>query len=182
MCWGKGPGTAGHDVLRNSSDSCRTFRSHKSRTLRTRARSETVGETRVERAENRLEQSFHLPARPLFRAGPASGFNQLSGEIGIGSRATLLGIAVTEIVTNAFKHAFPTGEGEIELALEVDTTPLIRVVDNGIGIDQEQALASKRYGLGLVRRLVEQVNGELDIRQRETGGTYCEIRLPRLGS
>jgi len=93
--------------------------------------------------------------------------------------ATLLGIAITEIITNSFKHAFPTGEGEIELAVENGSRPRIRVVDNGVGIDLEKAQASKRYGLGLVRRLVEQVKGSLNIRRSETGGTYCEIILPQ---
>jgi len=93
--------------------------------------------------------------------------------------ATILGIAITEIITNSFKHAFPTGEGAIEVAVENHTTPRIEVVDNGVGIDLQQAQASKRYGLGLVHRLVEQINGKLLIRPRESGGTYCEIQLPQ---
>ncbi len=89
--------------------------------------------------------------------------------------ATILGIVVTEIITNSFKHAFPDGSGTVELALEAEPVPKIRVVDNGIGIDIAQS--SKRYGMGLVRRLIEQIQGSLEIRTEN--GTLCEIVLPR---
>lgn len=90
--------------------------------------------------------------------------------------ATAMGIAVTELITNSFKHAFPQGEGKIEINLNYkDAVPILIVGDDGVGIDPSRS--SKRHGLGLVRRLVEQINASIEVRRTERG-TQCEILLP----
>jgi two-component sensor histidine kinase len=91
--------------------------------------------------------------------------------------ATAMGIAITELITNSYKHAFPTGEGKIEITLEYKSgMPVLKVADNGVGMDVSQP--TKRHGLGLVRRLVEQVNASIQV-QRTEQGTLCEIVLPQ---
>jgi two-component sensor histidine kinase/putative methionine-R-sulfoxide reductase with GAF domain len=90
--------------------------------------------------------------------------------------ATALGIAITEIITNSYKHAFPSGSGTIEVSVEARQVPVIRVIDNGVGINP--TITSNRHGLGLVRRLVEQVNGVISITRGDVG-TQCEIVLPQ---
>jgi two-component sensor histidine kinase len=92
--------------------------------------------------------------------------------------ATAMGIAVTELVTNSYKHAFPDGKGDIEVVLEVqEHIPVLTVQDNGVGIDPTRL--SKRNGIGLVQRLAEQVDAVIDIQKLPTGGTRCDIRLPQ---
>jgi two-component sensor histidine kinase len=83
-------------------------------------------------------------------------------------RATALGIVVTELVSNAYLHAFPerTGperNGEIRVVLRA--TPggaSLSICDNGVGFVDE--VESKRHGVGLVRLLVTQVGGTLSLR------------------
>ena len=99
--------------------------------------------------------------------------------------ATSLGVVVTELVSNAYLHAFPerigaegTGPkrtGEIRVVLR--TTPegaSLSVGDNGVGFVDE--VESKRHGVGLVRRLVSQVGGTLTLRLG--GGTTWTIDFP----
>ena len=74
---------------------------------------------------------------------------------------TALGIVVTEVVTNSYDHAFPGGKGAINVSVrraagDVEMATMT-ISDNGGGFKAE--LDSKRHGLGLVRRLVEQVHG-----------------------
>ena len=90
--------------------------------------------------------------------------------------ATVLGLAVTEIITNAYRHAFPDGIGTIEVFLEQRNGGTVLVVrDNGVGMPQQTL--SKSHGLGLVRRLVEQIGATVEITTAQ-GGTSCEITFP----
>jgi two-component sensor histidine kinase len=74
---------------------------------------------------------------------------------------TALGIVVAELVTNSYDHAFPDGEGTIDVSVQHDpgnpgmATLVIR--DDGRGFEVEPG--GKRHGLGLVHRLAEQVRG-----------------------
>lgn len=74
---------------------------------------------------------------------------------------TALGIVVTELVTNSFDHAFPGGGGAIAVSVRrnVDDpgTATMTIRDNGCGF--EATPGSKRQGVGLMLRLVEQVRG-----------------------
>jgi two-component sensor histidine kinase len=90
---------------------------------------------------------------------------------------TALGIVVAEVVTNSYDHAFPDGKkGSIIVS--------VRRADGGIatmtiGDDGTGFLAnveSKRHGLGLVRRLVEQVRGSASVASDH--GTVWTIKIP----
>ena len=78
---------------------------------------------------------------------------------------TALGMVVAELVTNSYGHAFPDGAGKIAVTLvrsaDADGATLT-IQDDGVGFEAKGE--SSRRGLGLVRRLMEQVNGTLDIR------------------
>jgi hypothetical protein len=73
-----------------------------------------------------------------------------------------LGIVAAEVVTNSYDHAFPGGgKGSIIVSVQstfgdVDTFTMI-ISDDGKGFKTKAE--SKRHGLGLIRRLVEQVRG-----------------------
>ena len=78
---------------------------------------------------------------------------------------TALGIVVAELITNCYDHAFPSGAGAI--AVSARRTPgdirtaTLTIRDDGIGFTA--AAAGKRHGLGLVRRLIEQVRGTVTL-------------------
>jgi len=91
---------------------------------------------------------------------------------------TALGIVVAELVTNSYDHAFPDGKGSTAVtvrgAVGGDDMATMTVRDSGAGFTSEGK--DKRHGLGLVRRLVEQVRGTATV---ETGkGTVWTIRFP----
>jgi two-component sensor histidine kinase len=88
--------------------------------------------------------------------------------------ATALGTAITELINNAFLHAFPSGVGEISLELRITGGQiLLSISDNGIGFVGTE---SKRHGMGLVRRLVQQVGASLSL-QSDHGSNWT-IALP----
>ena len=93
---------------------------------------------------------------------------------------TSLGMAVAELATNSYSHAFPDGrEGSISVSLSRSRphkTATLKIKDNGIGFDG--APESKRYGLGLVRQLVEKVHGTVDVRSGD-GATWT-LTVPAL--
>ena len=91
---------------------------------------------------------------------------------------TALGIVVAELVTNSYDHAFPDGSGAIVVSLqrarEDDAMATITVRDGGPGFTAKSE--NKRHGIGLVRRLVEQVRGTATVASDH--GTVWTIRFP----
>ena len=91
---------------------------------------------------------------------------------------TALGIVVAEVVTNSYDHAFPSGKGLIIVSVQsafgdVDAVTMI-IRDDGKGFKAKAE--SKRHGLGLVRRLVEQVRGIASLNSEN--GTVWTIKIP----
>jgi two-component sensor histidine kinase len=92
---------------------------------------------------------------------------------------TALGIVVAEVVANSYDHAFPGGKGSI--VVSVRSAPgdgdaaTMTISDDGAGF--EAKAESKRHGLGLVRRLVEQVRGTASLDSEN--GTVWTVRIPR---
>lgn len=115
--------------------------------------------------------------------------NQLQDGIGISCKVesvsvgldtvTAIGMVVAELVANSYDHAFPDGAGTVTLRLSrtpgANTASLI-VADSGAGFTE--APGSKRHGVGLVRRLLEQVGGTADL--HSTAGTVWTLRFPVL--
>jgi two-component sensor histidine kinase len=90
---------------------------------------------------------------------------------------TALGIVVAEVVTNSYDHAFPGGgRGSIGVSVRrADGDVAIMVInDDGTGFQGEAE--NKRHGLGLVRRLVEQVRGSASL--DSSHGTVWTISIP----
>jgi two-component sensor histidine kinase len=90
---------------------------------------------------------------------------------------TALGIVVAEVVTNSYDHAFSGGKkGSIVVSVRRadDDTATMTISDDGTGFLAKAE--SKRHGLGLVRRLVEQVRGSATV---DSGhGTIWTVKIP----
>ena len=90
------------------------------------------------------------------------------------------GLVVNELITNAFKHAFPDnrqGEIRVELTDEGDGQIRLMVSDNGVGIPEGlDILQTASLGLQLVVLLSDQLGGALSI-QRATPTRFA-LRFP----
>lgn len=79
------------------------------------------------------------------------------------------GLVVNELVSNALKHAFPSGRsGEIAISMAYETpgTVLLSVSDTGVGIPEDFDIdLATTLGLQLVVLLVDQLGGELSIQR-----------------
>ena len=98
--------------------------------------------------------------------------------------AISLGLIVNELLSNAFKYAFPNGaSGEIKLSYkstEGNTSTLI-ISDNGIGFPEDiDFKQTESLGLQLVNTLVEQLEGNIELCR--DNGTEFTIVLPELNN
>lgn len=120
-------------------------------------------------------------------------FDQLTVDYGTGDRIRLssdvarialsvnsaipCGLIVNELVTNAIRHAYPGGAGgEVRVSLaELDDGGLeLCVADDGVGLaDGQKGEDGTLIGLTLVRLLVSQLGGRLDI----LGGGGADFRV-----
>jgi two-component sensor histidine kinase len=90
---------------------------------------------------------------------------------------TALGIVVAEVVANSYDHAFTDGKrGSIIVSVHCPDgdTATMTISDDGAGFLAKAE--SKRHGLGLVRRLVEQVRGSASVDSDH--GTVWTINIP----
>ncbi|WP_158269683.1 histidine kinase dimerization/phosphoacceptor domain -containing protein [Desulfonatronum sp. SC1] len=95
------------------------------------------------------------------------------------------GMIINELVTNAFKYAFPEGEArngggdcEIRVAMRAaNGRCTLEVVDNGVGIPADvDPLSAQSYGLRLVRMIAtHQFSGHIEVDRSE--GTRIAITI-----
>lgn len=75
------------------------------------------------------------------------------------------GLMINELISNAFKHAFPDrDQGNIHISLEHtgNGSYLLSVTDDGIGIkDSFEPEAANSLGMRIVFKLIQQIEGEL---------------------
>lgn len=119
-----------------------------------------------------LAGSLQNPEKPIQLALDADPIS-LSAD-----RAVSVGMIVTELVTNAFKYAYPDGGGEIRVSLKRtgENEALLRVEDDGIGMKP----GSAPTGTGLGSRIVKSMASTLGpgICYLETpSGTIAEVPL-----
>ena len=90
------------------------------------------------------------------------------------------GLIISELISNALKHAFPDGrQGQILVYLRVgqDGQCTLVVSDDGIGLPEDLDLEqTESLGLHLVNRLVAQLEGSIDLYRK--GGTTHRITFP----
>ncbi|AEH60271.1 signal transduction histidine kinase [Methanosalsum zhilinae DSM 4017] len=89
-----------------------------------------------------------------------------------------LGLILTELMTNSFKHAFPNrSEGTISIKFKtLDDGYLLNISDDGIGISDEfDVETSKSLGLKIVNMLVQQLHASIEM--TNSNGTDYVIRF-----
>jgi PAS domain S-box-containing protein len=92
--------------------------------------------------------------------------------------AVPVALIISELVTNAYKHAFPEGgAGEVRITVGRGNEELsIRVADNGVGLPENGEPPGASLGTELVGLLAEQINGRVST--RSDGGTAVEVTFP----
>jgi two-component sensor histidine kinase len=91
-------------------------------------------------------------------------------------KAVPLGIILNELVTNAFKYAFPNeGAGTIDVTLHDGDEIVLEVRDNGRGCSEG---AVDGLGTRLMQLMAQQIGGTLT---RDSSSTGCRavVRVPR---
>lgn len=82
--------------------------------------------------------------------------------------STPLGLILTELMTNAYKYAFPdAGDNKSKITLHIQHTNeklIIIFQDNGVGSDT--LVADSSLGIALIRDLTRQIKGEITINHK----------------
>lgn len=87
-------------------------------------------------------------------------------------RAIPFGLLLNELLTNAHRHAFPQGSGQLRVTLSSsDDTIELEVADDGVGFDLTRAERAGSLGLRLVRALTSQLDGKLALEKAPSGLT-----------
>ncbi|MEG8019139.1 sensor histidine kinase [Sphingomonas sp. LR55] len=86
-------------------------------------------------------------------------------------RAVSLGVIVTELVTNACKYAYPTGGGEVRVALRRidDDLFLLAVEDDGCGIPEDAVPRGTGLGTKLIRAMAQSLQTIVEYDPTHTG-------------
>ncbi|BCA63600.1 chemotaxis protein CheY [Sphingomonas sp. HMP9] len=86
-------------------------------------------------------------------------------------RAVSLGVIVTELVTNACKYAYPTGGGEVRVALRRidDDIFLLAVEDDGCGIPEDAVPRGTGLGTKLIRAMAQSLQSIVEYDPTHTG-------------
>jgi two-component sensor histidine kinase len=119
--------------------------------------------------------SFGLAEQIVVEIAPGHGIVDLN-------TAVPLGLAAAEAIGNAFKHAFPDGQrGRVWIAFRVPTEwedGELTVLDDGIGIADQQVPTARGAGLSLAEALARQIGGRVWVGQGENGGTVWRLTFP----
>ncbi len=99
----------------------------------------------------------------------------VSVDLGL-DEASTLGLVISELVTNSYSHAFPDDTGTIQVSLTRHSSgnATITVVDDGVGFADTGE--SKRHGVGLAKRLMEQIAGSATLRSNH--GSEWTLTFP----
>lgn len=89
-----------------------------------------------------------------------------------------IGLIANELITNAFKYAFPDnrdGKVKVSLVKHDEKNFSFKVSDNGIGQKENTKIEKPGFGSQLVRLLVQQIGGELNTKRQN--GFNAEINF-----
>ncbi|MGE3142955.1 MAG: sensor histidine kinase [Hyphomonadaceae bacterium] len=95
-------------------------------------------------------------------------------------RAISLGVVISELITNAFKYAYPAGQtGEVRVALKQisDENVALTVADDGVGWQDEAAQKGSGLGMRIITAMTDSLRGVLE-RNGEASGVRITLTLP----
>lgn len=88
--------------------------------------------------------------------------------------AVPLALVVSELLTNAFKYAFPKGRGTVCVGVHlIDATICLTVADDGVGLPADFSIVrAGSLGMKIVRSLTRQVGGTVEIEDAAPGTKF----------
>ena len=95
--------------------------------------------------------------------------------------AISLGLILTELMTNIYRHAFPHSRtGVVRVSLRIDgDNGSIEVVDNGVGLPENfNPAQSSTLGMVMILALSRQIRGEYSFESQPQQGTRFMLRFP----
>ncbi|MEX2574903.1 MAG: PAS domain S-box protein [Balneolaceae bacterium] len=96
------------------------------------------------------------------------------------NQAIPCGLIINELVTNAYKHAFPkkTETDEVQVKIrKIDNELILSVSDNGIGLPDHIDIAkTDTIGFSITNALCTQLHADIDVNREN--GTHITIRFP----
>lgn len=96
-------------------------------------------------------------------------------------RAIPMALVVNELVTNAFKYAYPTetgGKVTVDVALADSGEILLTVQDQGVGLPEGFTVAGgKNLGMILISGLLAQLSGKIEVRESGPGACFS-VTIP----
>ena len=94
--------------------------------------------------------------------------------------AIALGLITTELVINSLKHAFPSGEGSVNVVYDATPTSWkLSIIDDGVGMASSSKTGEEGLGTSIVESLSKQLMACID-RKSSSSGTNVTIRYPRV--
>jgi two-component sensor histidine kinase len=96
-------------------------------------------------------------------------------------KAIPLGLLINELVTNAVKHAYPDGAGEIEVSGERRGDDLhVQVSDRGVGLPEDFDIDQPRTSLGfkVIKSLLAQLDGRIELASNTPNGVTVKLDVP----
>jgi two-component sensor histidine kinase len=93
-------------------------------------------------------------------------------------KAVSLGLLINELVTNAFKYAYPDGSGVVDVSIiDVNGAQLrLDVSDRGIGLQiSSHGIASDSLGMRLIKSLARQLGGTVGWEDAQPGTRFVLV-------
>ena len=127
---------------------------------------------------------LRIPARPEYIALCRLALAGLSRTRGLDDETVAdLKLALTEACSNSIRHAYPNGEGSVEIVYDLRPDRLvIDVVDDGKGFDPRQTSRDDEDELsegGLGMAIMHAITDELEL-ERGADGRGSRLRLVKL--
>lgn len=143
---------------------------------------DSLGHTGLVSIDQELKTTRDYLAMQKYRFGSKLEVEVISD----GSTFNLPPFTIQPLVENAVHHGIRKkagGHGKVSVRTsETETEHIIRVVDDGVGFNPDEAFDDGRdhYGMNIVReRLTQLCNGDLIITSEEGVGTTCTITVPK---
>jgi two-component sensor histidine kinase len=128
-----------------------------------------------------LQEIAKTMSASLLEPGSGISIEVRSDAVGLDpDRAVPFGLLVNELGTNAIKHAFPGGSGQILLRADRRGDQIVLIVaDNGVGMAARDPFrAPGKHGSDYVTVFVRQLGGTIAVSNTEGSGTTVTVHIP----